>query len=40
VALNKNEEALKILEILYNYDPNDQIIKIQYDIIKEKEKKR
>ncbi len=40
MALNNYGEALKILEILYHHDPNDVIIKGQYEQIKEKEKKK
>ena len=31
VALNNYSEAIKILEILYNHDPSDPIIKGQYE---------
>jgi tetratricopeptide (TPR) repeat protein len=27
VALNKYEEAIRILEVLHNFNPNDEIIK-------------
>ena len=42
VALNRHSEALKILEILTNNDPNgaDQILRSQYEQIREKERKK
>ena len=40
LALNKHAEALKILEILYAADQNDPMIKSQYELIKQKEKKK
>jgi hypothetical protein len=40
IAMNDYGEALKILEVLYNSNPNDPIIKSQYTLIHEKEKKK
>ena len=40
VALGNYGEALKILEILHSHDPNDVLIRGQYEQIREKEKKK
>ena len=31
IALNNYSEALKLLEVLYYYNPNDPLIKSQYE---------
>ena len=40
VALGNYGEALKILEILHSHDPNDALIRGQYEQIRDKEKKK
>ncbi|CDW87758.1 mynd finger [Stylonychia lemnae] len=40
IALNNYSEALKLLQILYNYNPDNQMIKTQFEQIREKERKK